>query len=413
MAIFKPFKAVRPTAKNAVRLLCPPYDVVGREQAINIACSDEMSFMHIIRSETDLPDEDAYSENVYKKASENLNDFLKKGILNEDSKPSYYIYSQTMSERTQTGIIGCASIDDYEADIIRKHEKTRSEKEQDRIRHFDACNANTEPIFLMHKHSDTLEKIIAEITENDIPVYEVTDKCNVIHKLWTVNNDDEIETIDRGFEKLEALYIADGHHRAASAVKVGHKRRKANPAYNGSEEFNRFMAVSISADKLNVLGYHRLLTDLNGMNKDEFLSALNNICNIDIQTEIMLPDKEHNIVMYIDNTAYKLSFHKNLLPETSDIIGNLDVSLLQNNILAPLLGIKDPRTDKRISFSGGIDCEKEIINTIDSGKAAVAFFIYPISVDNIMKVADAGLVMPPKSTWFEPKLGSGWFVHLL
>lgn len=411
MAIFKPFKALRPAEKFAAEVLCPPYDVINSEQASKLAKSQARSFIHVTRADADMPEFDPYSEKVYDKSYEKLMSFINDGVFIEDTEACYYIYSETMSGRTQTGIVGCASIDDYDNDVIRKHEKTRKEKEIDRINHFDRCNADTEPIFLMHKQSPALDIIIDRITSAEKPIYEFSDNDSVIHKLWVVSDDVNINDIENIFSKMKALYIADGHHRAASAVYVGKNRRNLSASRNSNAEFNRFMAVSISGNLLSVLGYHRLISDLNGMEHDEFLSRLNEVCIIEPCEQLALPQEEHCISMYLQGNPYKLRFKEQLLPDSSDTIGSMDVSMLQNHILSPILNISDPRTDRRISFAGGIDCEQKIKSEVDNKNFAVAFLMYPVTVESIMRVADKGLVMPPKSTWFEPKLGSGWFVH--
>lgn len=411
MAIFKPFRALRPSAKFANDVLCPPYDVVNTEQASALSKAQELSFIHVTRADADMPDIDPYSEEVYEQSKNKLLGFIEDGIFIEDEKACYYIYSETMSGRTQTGIVGCASIDDYDNDIIRKHEKTRKEKELDRIKHFDCCNADTEPIFLMHKQTPELDTIISDVISTESPIYECSDSNNVTHKLWLISDDENINKIQNIFSDMEALYIADGHHRAASAVHVGKNRRQLSENNDDTAEYNRFMTVSISGNMLSVLGYHRLISDLNGMSSDEFLSALNEICSIEPCANFKLPEKEHALSMYLDGVSYKLQFKENMLPDTSDTIGSMDVSLLQNLILSPILNICDPRTDKRIGFLGGIDCEQKIKSEVDNKNFAVAFLVYPVTVESIMNVADQGLVMPPKSTWFEPKLGSGWFVH--
>ncbi len=474
MACFYPFPAYRPRPEAAQRVLCPPYDVVTRAQAEKIAAECPDSFIRIVRAESELPEEDPYSDAVYTRAAENLNALETRGLFFTDDKPLYYIYRQMMNGRSQTGIVGCASIDDYENGVIKKHEITRTEKELDRIRHFDACSADTEPVFFFFRSSPEISRIIERVAGQNEPEYDVTDNQNVRHLLWPVYSEDDCAALQKSFDKLPELYIADGHHRTASAVRVGKKRRAQSPDYDGTEEFNRFMAVAFPADQLKVYDYNRLVRDLNGLTPDRFLNRLADVCSVseipvsdagstadkirednscgkfhasadtagksraaitadkenlsadtdtaagqiplsgesDISDENrVLPQKKHTCSMYLDGKWYLLTFHGLDDASAADPVSALDVSFLQENILAPLLGIHDPKTDKRISFIGGIYGTAELKRRVDSGEMAVAFAMYPVSTDEIIRIADAGLVMPPKSTWFEPKLGSGLFVH--
>ncbi|MCI8284462.1 MAG: DUF1015 domain-containing protein [Firmicutes bacterium] len=413
MAIFKPFRALRPNKKYAAEILCPPYDVVSREEAARISASSPRSFMHIIRADGSLLQESQYSDKIYETSKKALIDFESNGFMFQDNTPSYYIYSQTMNGRTQTGIVGCASIDDYENGVIKRHEITRSEKEQDRIRHFDMCSANTEPVFLIYDNNKKIQNLTDSIINSYEPEYDTEDAEGVRHRLWRVLDNDAAAEYEALFAEMPALYIADGHHRTASAVKVGKMRREQNPGCDGTEEFNRFMSVAFPENSLKILGYHRLISDLNGFTAETFLKKLGELCYIaDCQTPDFLPDKKHTCTMYLSNKWYTISFKPELL-KSDNPADSLDASILQNCVLGPLLGITDPRTDKRISFLGGIKSSEELKKQVDSDIKAVAFALYPVSVKEIMSVADAGLVMPPKSTWFEPKLGSGWFVHKL
>lgn len=411
MAIFRPFPALRPDRKYAAEILCPPYDVVTGKEAASISSAKPHSFMNIIRSDGCLPDEPPYSESVYQYSAKKLQEFEKDGILLPDASPSYYIYSQTMNGRTQTGIVGCASIDDYENGIIKKHEVTREDKELDRIRHFDACSADTEPVFLIYRSEEEVERLTADIMSSAAPEYDVTDDTGVRHRLWRVPSPDDIDKYYALFAAIPALYIADGHHRTASAVKVGNKRREACPDATGEEEFNFFMAVAFPDSQLRVLDYNRLVADLNGYGSDEFLMKLTEIFDItDNGDTDPHPSRKHECTMYMDHKWYTLKFKPDMIDESTPVSA-LDVSALQENVLAPLLGISDPRTDMRISFVGGIKGSEELERRVNSGEMAVAFELFPVSIDDIIRIADAGMTMPPKSTWFEPKLSSGWFIH--
>jgi uncharacterized protein (DUF1015 family) len=411
MPVFKPFSAIRPDRKYAAEVLCPPYDVVTREEASAISAASPNSFMHIIRTDGDLMDEPLYSDKIYKHSSELLSDFLKRGILKEDNTASFFIYSQTVNDYTQTGIVGCASIDDYENGLIKRHEITREDKERDRIKHFDTCNAHTEPVFLIYKNSFELKEITERIMSASEPEYDTVDPYGVHHRLWTVSDTDDITLYQQYFKEMPALYIADGHHRTASAVKVGHDRRRAFPDFTGDEEFNYFMAVAFPDDQLHVLDYNRLIKDLNGYSYDEFLDKLSEIFEItDNCSDDPHPSCKHTCTMYMNRHWYTLKF-KAGITDDSDPVKSLDVSVLQERVLAPLLGITEPRTDQRISFAGGIKGSDELERRVDSGEMAVAFEMYPVSVQEIMDIADAGMIMPPKSTWFEPKISSGWFIH--
>lgn len=462
MTCFKPFQAFRPRIEYAQQALCPPYDVVTREEAEAVASKSPNSFMHVIRAEVDLPGAEQYSDAVYQKSAENLAALESRGIFFSDEKPLYYIYSQTMDGRSQTGIVGCSSIDDYENGIIKKHEITRTEKELDRIRHFDICSADTEPVFYFFRNSPEISAIISDVTGHHEPEYDATDDAHVRHRLWPIFDEQVCRKLEKYFEELPELYIADGHHRTASAAKVGKKRREAFPDYDGSEEFNRFMAVAFPADQLKVYDYNRLVKDLNGLSEKAFFEKLSKVCEISeieaFEEKEILPKEKHTCSMYIAGKWYTLTFHdfpsvagqisiqsscdahqtqtdgcsdsastasvsdaaaaaadanKSAAFDSSavDPVKALDVSFLQENVLSPLLGITDPKTDTRIGFVGGIKGPGELKRRVDSGEMAVAFAMYPVSVEEIMAIADAGLVMPPKSTWFEPKLGSGLFVH--
>ncbi len=413
MAKIRPFKAIRPDAAQAGNVISLPYDVMNREEASNMAKDNPASFLHICRSEIDLPDSvNPYEPEVYEKAKSNIQDFLTQGIFIQDEAPCLYIYRQVMDGRVQTGIALCASIDDYMNNVIKKHEFTRHEKELDRINHFDVCNTNTEPVFLTYRESDVITNTVEEWTEDFDPVYSITTDDGIEHIFWVLDNPGIIESIVAEFDEINALYIADGHHRSASAVKVGQKRREENPDFDGSEEFNFFMAVAFPDNDLQIFDYNRAVKDLNGLSKEEFLSKIEENFTIEKASKAPYkPEKTHEFGMFLDNQWYVLEAKDQIIDE-SNVIERLDVSILQKNLLAPILGIEDPRTDKRIDFIGGIRGLSELERRV-SLDMSVAFALYPVQISDLLAVSDQDEVMPPKSTWFEPKLGSGLFLHEL
>lgn len=412
MAIVRPFRAVRPAKEYADKVVSLPYDVMNREEAARMAEGNPYSFLRICRSEIDLPDEaNPYSESVYNKARSNIEGYLVDEILIKDEKPMLYIYKQVMNGRTQTGIVGCVSVNDYLNNVIKKHEFTRVEKELDRINHFDVCNANTEPVFLTYREDKRLKTMIEGWIASHNPEYDFLTEDGIGHSLWTVTDDDVIHSITKLFNEIDSLYIADGHHRSASAVKVGLKRRKENPDYLGDEEFNYFMAVIFPDNDLKIYDYNRVVKDLNGLSKEMFLNRIAEKFDISPEKGLYTPEAKHYFGMYIDKQWYKLIAKSNIIEE-ADIIKSLDVSILQDNLLSPILGIEDPRTDKRIDFVGGIRGLEELEKRVEEDMA-VAFAIYPVTIEDLLKVSDNEMVMPPKSTWFEPKLGSGLFIHEL
>ena len=413
MAVLRPFKIIHPKAGLAETMCALPYDVMDRKEAKEMAKDKPYSFLHISRSEIDCGDEtDSYAPSVYEKAKETLEGWLRDGILIQENSPSYMIYRQTMNGASQTGIVGCVSIDDYENNIVKKHEVTRKEKEEDRIRHFDTCDANTEPVFLAYRSTQLIDLIVKKWIKENAPIYDFVTDDGIGHTVWLVNNNAAIDVIQMAFEDVPFLYIADGHHRAASAASVAQKRRSATK-YNGEEAFNYFMAVCFPDFDLRIMDYNRVVSDLNAMTADELIETIkaSGFSASPIKGMVRKPTKKHSFCMYINKQWYALEASKQLIP--SDIIGSLDVSILQNRILDPILGIRDPRTDRRIDFVGGIRGLKELERRVNSGSAAVAFALCPASMDELLAVADAGQIMPPKSTWFEPKLGSGLFIHSL
>lgn len=411
MSVLRPFRAIRPTKENASKVAALPYDVMNSQEAAEMVKGNPVSFLHVDKAEIDLPDGTyIYDEKVYLKARENLDKLSEDGICIQDEKPCLYIYRQIMNGRAQTGIVGCASIDDYMNNIIKKHEFTRADKEADRINHVDYCDANTGPIFLTYRGNDTIDGIIAKYTSSEAE-YDFVTEDGITNTVWIVDNDEDIALLSEAFEAIPYLYIADGHHRAASAVKVGMKRREQNPGYNGSEEFNFFLAVYFRSDDLAIMDYNRLIADYNGKTKSELLDEISVSFDIEKKDAIYHPEMKHTFGMYIDKEWYKLTA-KNGTFDADDPVDRLDVSILQKNVIAPVFGIEDPRTDKRIDFVGGIRGLQELERRCNIDMQ-IAFSMFPTTLDDLMDIADAGKVMPPKSTWFEPKLLSGLFIHKL
>lgn len=413
MAIVRPFRAVRPAKDYAKQVISLPYDVMNREEAAHMAEGNPYSFLHICRSEIDLPHEsDPYSEQVYAKARENIDGFLTDEILIRDEEPMLYIYKQIMDGRAQTGIVGCVSVDEYRNDTIKKHEFTRVEKELDRINHFDRCNTNTEPVFLTYRDDKRIRTLVEGWMNGHAPEYDFTTKDGVGHALWAITDPEAVALLSSLFGEIDSLYIADGHHRSASAVKVGEKRRAANPGYTGEEEFNFFMAVIFPDSDLKVFDYNRVVKDLNGFSKEEFLQKISEKFTVEpVEKGPYRPEAKHIFGMYLDGRWYKLAAKSEIVCD-EDVIRCLDVSILQENLLEPVLGIEDPRTDKRIDFVGGIRGLEELERRV-AKDMTVAFALHPVSISDLIAVSDKGMVMPPKSTWFEPKLGSGLFMHEL
>lgn len=409
MAEIRPFAAIRPAEDKASQIAALPYDVYNSAEARVVVEKEPLSFLRIDRPETQFPEgTDMYAPEVYQKAHDMLWEMVETGDFVRDDAPYYYVYELTMDGRKQTGIVACASIDDYVSGVIKKHENTREEKEQDRIRHVDICSAQTGPIFLAYRSNDEINKIV-DTAKTAAPVYDFTPSDGVTHRVWIIQAKDEIETIRNAFEKTSAIYIADGHHRCASAVKVGLKRRAEHPDYNGTEEFNYFLSVLFPDDQLYIMDYNRAVKDLNGMQAQEFLQKISSICDVtQAGQDDIHPAQKGAFSMYLDDVWYTCQFHADDMVD--DPVEGLDVSLLQKLVLQPLLGIEDPRTDARIDFIGGIRGLSELERRC-ADDCAVAFAMYPTSIGELFDVADAGLLMPPKSTWFEPKLRSGLFIH--
>lgn len=411
MADIRPFQAYRPAQGLAEEIAALPYDVYNRQEAEEEVKKHPGSFLAIDRAETQFgPEVDTYADCVYEKAHDMLWQWIGEGRFVREEKPCYYIYEQIMEGRSQKGIVACASIDDYENQVIKKHENTRADKEQDRIRHVDACNAQTGPIFLAYRSQAALQQVIAQVTAA-APVYDFTSEDGITHRVWVVSDEQQIQTIRDTFAGMQQIYIADGHHRCASAVKVGLRRREANPAHTGEEEYNYFLSVLFSADELKILDYNRVVKDLNGYTREAFLEEVGKKFDVECVGDTPLcPEKKYEYGMYLDGNWYRLTAREEI--RSRDAVEGLDVSTLQEQLLAPILGIGDPKTDRRIDFVGGIRGLKELERRVQTDMK-VAFSLYPTSIYELFAVADAGRLMPPKSTWFEPKLRSGLFIHNL
>ena len=411
MAKIKAFKALRPIQKLASEIAALPYDVMNSEEARGMVKNNEYSFLHVDRAEVNLPEDiNAYDKIVYEKAREVLNKMIEDGLYIQDEKPCMYIYRQTMKGKSQTGLIICASIDDYINNKIKKHEHTRKDKELDRINHVDYCDANTGPIFLTYRNQDEISKIMNKWVQNK-PLYDFISDDGNGHTVWIINDDNDIERLTNLFGAVDSLYIADGHHRTKSAVEVGLKRRKQNPNYTGEEEFNYFLAIAYPDNELEVLDYNRTVKDLNGLSEEEFLKAIEKDFIVKITKNPVKPERRHTFGMYMNKTWYQLEAKEGTFNE-EDPMDRLDVSILQNNLLAPILGIDDPTKSDRIEFIGGIRGLKELEKRANKDMK-VSFSMFATTTDDIMSIADGGMIMPPKSTWFEPKPRSGLFIHKL
>jgi uncharacterized protein (DUF1015 family) len=407
-----PFKAVRPPKEFVKDVASYPYDIIDSEEARRLTENNPRSFLHVVKSEIDLPSYiDIHDERVYSKAKENFYNFLHEGTLFKEDKPCLYIYRQQMGDHKQYGIVGCVSVDEYESGQIKKHELTRPDKQADRTKHIATLNAQTGPVFLAFRRKESLDRIIQKITR-DIPEYDFTADDGISHTAWVIRDEHIIDTIQKEFLAIDALYIADGHHRAASAAAVAQMRRAENPDYTGREEFNYMMAVIFPGNQLNVLAYNRVVKDLNNLTEAEFIDRVKDKFVITENFLKKMPEQLHEFGMYIKGSWYQLKARE-ITYKSRDVIGALDVSILQDYLLGPILGIGDVRTDERIMFVGGIRGVKELERLVDSGECVVAFSLYPTTLHQMADVADTGKLMPPKSTWFEPKLRSGMFVHLI
>lgn len=414
MAVVKAFKGIRPVPELADKIAALPYDVMNGEEARNMVKDNIFSFLHVDRAEVDLsPSTYIYSDKVYEKAKENLEYMIGTGWLMQDNKECFYIYKQAMGEHEQTGLVCCLAVDDYLNDKIKKHEHTREDKEQDRINHVKYCNANTGPIFLMHETNNQISEIKNEYMSNNQPVYNFVTDDGIKHTVWIINDDEIIERLHILYKDIENIYIADGHHRAASAVKVALTKREENPNFIGNEEFNFFLGVLFPYNELKILDYNRVVKNLNGLTAKEFFDRVREKFTVEDYTGEgqYKPVKKHKFGMYFQNKWYILTPIKGTFDE-NDIENNLDVSILQNNLFSPILGIKDARTDERMDFVGGIMGLDILEKKVNEGMAA-AFSLYPTDINDLIYIANLGKVMPPKSTWFEPKLRSGLFIHSL
>jgi len=412
MADVKSFCGVRPRPEFAEKIASPPYDVLNSEEARSLAKDNLMSFLHVVKPEVDLPPgTDLYSEEVYETGAKNLQRLIGAGYMCRDDEPCYYLYRQIMGDHSQIGVVACASVDEYDNDLIKKHELTRKAKEDDRTKHVDIIGANTGPVFLTYKHSDEIDKIVDRLAQNR-PDVDFTSEDGVRHTLWVVRDEDNIDALRTGFANIDVLYVADGHHRSASGSRVQKIRVGNNPGHTGSEEYNYFLSVIFPDNQMMILDYNRVVKDLNGKSPRDFLAEVMKKFYVEeIGNQEYKPQKKNEFGMFIEGKWYHLTATPGSFDET-DPVNSLDVAILQNNLLTPILGIGDPRTDDRIDFIGGIrglaELEKRVKNVW-----AVAFALYPTGIDQLMSIADAGKTMPPKSTWFEPKLRSGMVVHML
>jgi uncharacterized protein (DUF1015 family) len=412
MAIIKPFRGLRPPQNLAEKVAALPYDVMDVAEARAMAAGNPDSFLHVSRPEIDLPDEiDCHDEPVYVQGRNNLAAFIRRGVLVQEQRDCFYVYRQRMGTITQTGLVVCASVDDYQSGVIKKHEHTRADKEEDRVKHIDYLDANDEPVFYLSRSCAEVEGIIEGVTSGS-PEYDFVSNDGVAHTLWTIAEQTLIDRLVVLFEAIPRLYVADGHHRSAAAGRVRELRRTKNPHHTGLEEYNFFLTVIFPENQLNIMPYNRAVKDLNGHSPAEFIAHLKTAFEIVPAKETVVPQNRHHFGMYLDGHWYQLHARDSIVNE-ADTVDRLDVSILQNNLLNPLLGIHNPRTDTRIHFVGGIRGNEELVKLVDSGDFAVAFALYPTSISELIELADQDQIMPPKSTWFEPKLRSGLFVHLL
>ena len=411
MPLVQPFRGLRPVADKASDVVAPPYDVLNTAEARERVKGHPLSFLHISKPEIDLPEgTDPYAAEVYAKGAENLQALINDNVLMRDDKACYYVYRLIMGEHEQTGLVVAASVADYDTNRIRKHEYTRPDKEDDRVRQIDALNAQTGPVFLTYRNNKIVEDITKKVSKT-APTYDLTADDGVQHTIWVVNDDEDIQTLTSTFDAMDCLYIADGHHRSASASRIAASRNKDSNE-SGKAAHDYFLSVIFPDNQMKILDYNRVIKDLNGLSEDELIAKIRNSFSIEAVEGLYKPQKSTEFSMYLNGKWYKLQANANLIPE-NDPVGALDISLLQNNLIEPLLGVSDPRRDKRIDFVGGIRGLQELEKRVDSGEMQVAFAIYPTSLSQLMDVADANEVMPPKSTWFEPKLADGLVSHVL
>ena len=411
MPLIQPFHGLRPVPEHASDVVAPPYDVLNTAEARERVKDHPLSFLHISKPEIDLPEgTDPYAAEVYKKGAENLQSMIDDKILMRDEKACYYVYRLIMGEHQQTGLVVAASVADYDTNRIRKHEYTRPDKEDDRVRQIDALNAQTGPVFLTYRNNKIVEAITDKVSKTK-PTYDLTADDGVKHTIWLVSDDEDINTLTSTFDAMECLYIADGHHRSASASRIAAQRNKGQ-ADTGNAAHDYFLSVIFPDNQMQILDYNRVITDLNGLSEDELITAIKESFSLEVIDTVYKPQKTTEFSMYLKGQWYKLQIKAELIPE-NDPVASLDISLLQNNLIEPLLGVSDPRRDKRIDFVGGIRGLSELEKRVNSGEMQVAFALYPTSLAQLMDVADANEVMPPKSTWFEPKLADGLVSHVL
>ncbi|MCL1967388.1 MAG: DUF1015 family protein [Fibromonadales bacterium] len=405
-----PFRALRPKPELAAEISSLPYDVMNRDEAAKMAEGKPHSYLRVTRSEIELPGADPHSKEVYELAKANLKKMEKEGVIFQEQKPCFYVYRQTMDGREQYGLVACVKAEDYFKGTIKKHELTRADKEEDRLKHILTTNAQTGPVFLTYKDKGQFALLKAVIKKT--PIYDFKTEDNIGHTVWIVDDETTIERLRISFASLPCTYIADGHHRSAAGARAAKEREEKNPEHEGNEEYSRFLAILFPSTQLKIMDYNRLVKTLNGKSPEEFLEALSKICEIEKLPSMVAPQKAKQFNLYIKGQWHSCEFLKKFYPKKNPI-ENLDVSLLQNLVLSPLLGIENPRTSEQIDFVGGIRGLGELQSRVDSGECAVAFAMFPTSLDELMDIADANEIMPPKSTWFEPKLRDGLLVHLL
>jgi uncharacterized protein (DUF1015 family) len=413
MSLIKPFRGLRPADGRADDVVAPPYDVVDRNEAKALVAGRPWSFLHISRPEIDLDDAvDPYDPSVYAKGRENLDRLISEGVLKREGKPAYYVYRLTMGDHVQTGLVATASVEAYDQDRIKKHEFTRPVKEDDRVRQIDTLNAQTGPVFLVYPANAEVDERLAAATLRPADIDVTAERDGVRHEIWTLSQPDDVTALTAAFDAMPALYVADGHHRSAAGSRVGNARREANPNHNGDENYNHFLSVIFPHDQMQILDYNRVVRDLNGHSSEDFVAAIGERFDIEVSSEPVKPATSGEFGMYLQDQWYRLRIRDEHIPQ-DDPVARLDVSLLQDNLIEPLLGISDPRRDDRIDFVGGIRGLEGLEKRVHSGDWAVAFALYPTTMQALMDVADAGEVMPPKSTWFEPKLADGLVSHVL
>jgi uncharacterized protein (DUF1015 family) len=412
MSLIRPFAGLRPTPDHAADVAAPPYDVLDSDEARALAQGRPWSFLHVSKPEIDLPsDTDPYSPAVYARGAENFRRMLDDGILQRDPQPCFYLYRAVMGEHVQTGVVAVASVVAYEQGLIRRHEFTRPQKEDDRVRQIDALNAQTGPVFLTYRHRDEVDRLVQQLSAA-APEFMVTADGGVRHSLWVVRDPADVAALATAFAGVERFYIADGHHRSAAAARIAHQRRHGAETPDPQAAYNFFLSVIFPDDQVHILDYNRVVRDLNGLSGEQFLERVGQSFSVEPVTAPFSPQQRGEVGMYLAGQWYRLAIHPDLIP-ADDPVASLDVSLLADHLIAPVLGITDPRRDSRIDFVGGIRGLKELERRVDSGEMAVAFAMHPTQLDELMAVADSGQVMPPKSTWFEPKLADGLVTHLL